>query len=269
MKRLITASALLAALAAPLAALADTNITAVGSTALLPLVKQSATEYQTKHSDVKISVSGGGSFVGIAQVSQGQADLGDSDVLAPGSAGLTDNRVCVVGFGVIVNPSAGVTSLSSKQIRDIFSGRTTNWKDVGGKDQAIVVINRPRSSGTRAVFTKTVMGVSKIADSGLEQDSSGTVVTTVGTTPGSISYVALGYTAGKPLTVVKINGVAATDDNIRDGKYPIWSYEHIFTKGKPEGAIADFIKYIASNADALQKLGYIQVSTMRVKETDR
>lgn len=269
MKRLITATALVAAFAAPIAALADTSITAVGSTALLPLVKQSATEYQAKHDDVKISVSGGGSFVGIAQASQGQADLGDSDVLAPGSAGLTDNRVCVVGFGIIVNPSAGVTALSAAQIRDIFSGRVNNWKQVGGKDQAIVVINRPRSSGTRAVFTKTIMGVSKIADTGLEQDSSGTVVTTVGTTPGSVSYVALGYTAGKPVTVVKVNGMAATDGNIRSGKYPIWSYEHIFTKGKPQGAIADFIKYIEGNADALQKLGYIQVSTMHVKESDR
>ncbi|HEY8298157.1 MAG TPA: phosphate ABC transporter substrate-binding protein [Candidatus Baltobacteraceae bacterium] len=269
MKRLITAIAIAASFALPLAALADTSITAVGSTALLPLVKESATEYQTAHPDVKISVSGGGSFVGIAQASAGQADLGDSDVVAPGSAGLTDHRVCVVAFAIAVNPSAGVSTLSSKQIRDIFAGRVTNWKAVGGKDQAIVVINRPRSSGTRAVFGKTIMGVSKIAETGLEQDSSGAVVSTVATTPGTITYVALGYTVGKPVTVVKINGVAPTDNAIRDGKYPIWSYEHIFTKGKAKGTVADFIKFIENNGNALQKLGYIQTSTMHVKETDR
>ncbi len=86
MKRMLAAIAL-AAIALPVAALADTQITAVGSTALLPLVKQSATDYSTKHPDVKISVSGGGSYVGIAQASSGAVDMGDSDVVAPGNSG--------------------------------------------------------------------------------------------------------------------------------------------------------------------------------------
>jgi len=262
------AAATLAALALPVVALADTNITAVGSTALLPLVKQSASEYQAKHPDVKISVSGGGSFVGITQATSGNADMGDSDVTAPSGSTLIDHRVAVVGFGVIINPSAGVTALTTAQLRDIFSGKTTNWKDVGGKDQPIVVINRPKSSGTRFVFNATVMGPAKIAETGLVEDSSGTVVTTVGTTPGAVSYVALGYTKGQNVTVAKVNGVEATDDNIRDGKYPIWSYEHIFTKSKTP-AVEDFIKYIADNTDALAKLGYIQVSSMRTKEENR
>ncbi len=268
MRKTLIASAIIAALALPMAAVADTSITAVGSTALLPLVKQSASDYQEKHADVKISVSGGGSFVGIAQAENGNADMGDSDVIAPGASGLIDHKVAVVGFGVIVNPSAGVSNLKATQIRDIFAGRLTNWKDAGGKDQPIVVINRPRTSGTRFVFTQTIMGTSKIAETGLTEDSSGTVVKTVGSTPGSVSYVSLGYTKDQPVTVARVNGVEATVDNIRTGKYPIWSYEHIFTKTKT-AAVEDFITFISENSDALEKLGYIQVSTMKVHELNR
>lgn len=268
MIRKLIASAFIATLGLPLAALADTNITAVGSSALLPLVKQSAQDYQEKHPDVKISVSGGGSFVGLAQAQNGNADMGDSDVIASGASGLIDHKVAVVGFGVITNPADGVSNLKASQIRDIFAGRVSNWKDVGGKDQAIVVINRPRTSGTRFVFNATIMGASKIAESGLTEDSSGTVVKTVASTPGAVSYVALGYTKDQPITVVRINGVEANAANIRVGKYPIWSYEHIFTKTK-NPAVEDFIKFIASNSDALEKLGYIDITTMKVHEVNR
>jgi len=267
-KRLLTAAALLAVVF-PAGALADSQITAVGSTALLPLVKQAATEYSQQHQGINISVSGGGSYVGIAQARAGTAELGDSDVIAAGNSGLMDHKVAAVGFGVIVNPSARVTNLTSAQIRAIFSGRTTNWKDAGGADQSIVIINRPRTSGTRAVFNATMMGVSKINEAGLTVDSSGTVVTTVAATPGSISYVALAYTRDKPVTVVKIDGVAPSEATISTGKYPIWSYEHIFTKGKPSSDVSNFINYIASNTSLLEKLGYIPVNSMKVKETNR
>jgi phosphate transport system substrate-binding protein len=268
MKRMLAAIAL-GAFALPIAALADTQITAVGSTALLPLVKQSATDYSTKHADVKISVSGGGSYVGIAQASSGAADMGDSDVVAPGNAGLVDHKVAVVGFAIASNPANGVSNLTPKQIRDIFAGRVTNWNQVGGKDQQIVVINRPRTSGTRAVFTATIMGVSKISETGLTEDSSGAVTTMVATTPGAVTYVARGYTKDKPVTVVKVNGVGPTDEAIQTGKYPIWSYEHIFTKGKAKPEVEEFINFIATNTEALAKLGYIPLSEMKVKETNR
>jgi phosphate transport system substrate-binding protein len=261
--------ALVAALFAPAVALADVQLTAAGSTALLPLMKQSAAEYQAAHPDVKISVSGGGSFVGINQATSGSADMGDSDVIAPGKAGLTDHKVAVVGFGIIANPSSGVRGLSAKQIRDVFAGRVTNWKDLGGADQSIVVINRPRSSGTRFVFTATIMGLSKINDSSLIEDSSGTVVTTVGNTPGAISYVSLGYAKNRPVTVLSVNGVSPNDATIRTGKYPIWSYEHVFTKGGSNGAVEAFIKYVTGNTAAIEKLGFISVSTMKVKELNR
>jgi phosphate transport system substrate-binding protein len=268
MKRIIAAIAL-AAFALPVASLADSDITAVGSTALLPLVKQSATEYESKHSGVKISVSGGGSLVGVSQVAAGAVDIGDSDVLAPaGTSGLVDHKVAVVGFAIITHPGVGVNNVRAAQVRDIFSGKIKNWKEVGGKDQPIVIVNRPRSSGTRKVFTKTFMGDTPIDESGLTEDASGTVVTTVGQTPGAVSYLAFGY-EGSKVSELKVDGVAPTVDNVRSGKWPMWSYEHMFTKGEAKPDVANFIKYVADNSPVLDQFHYIQISSMKVAENDR
>ncbi|MDP9017017.1 MAG: phosphate ABC transporter substrate-binding protein [Candidatus Eremiobacteraeota bacterium] len=265
----IAVAAVVATLLSPLVAFADTNITASGSSALLPLVKASAQSYQEKHSDVKVTVSGGGSYVGINQAMTKSVDIGDSDVIAPGNSGLKDHKVAVVSFAIITHGESGVTGLSRKQLRDIFAGRVNNWKQVGGKDQAIVVINRPRSSGTRAVFNATVMGASKINENGLVEDSSGTVVNTVGTTPGAISYVALAYTKGKPVNVLKVDGIAPTQENIVRGKYAIWSYEHMFTHAGSASQAEDFINFVKTNKETLEKLGYIAVSDMKVSENNR
>lgn len=257
------------ALAASVPAYADTSISIAGSTALLPLVKDAAEQYQNAHHDVKISVSGGGSGTGINQVAAKAIDIGDSDILAAGHPELKDNRVAVIGFAVVTNPGVGVKNLSKKQLQDIFSGKATNWKDVGGPDQKIVVINRPRNSGTRAVFTKTVMGSVAVSESGLTEDATGTVVSVVKQTPGAISYAAFSGTRGGGLNELSIDGVAPTDDNIIVGKYPVWSYEHMFTMGPATGEISRFIAFVASNSDLVRKDGFILIRDMKVNETDR
>ena len=251
------------------AAFADTTITIAGSTALLPLVKDAAAAYQAAHPDVKISVSGGGSGTGINQVASKAIDIGDSDILAPTHPELHDNRVAVVGFAIVVNPAVTAKNLTKKQLQDIFSGKATNWKDVGGSDQKIVVVNRPRNSGTRAVFTKTLMGSVPISESGLTEDATGTVVSVVKQTPGAISYAAFSGTRGSGLTELSIDGVAPTDDNIVTGKYPVWSYEHMFTNGPPTGEISRFIAFVQGHADLVRKDGFILIRDMKVKETDR
>jgi phosphate transport system substrate-binding protein len=255
--------------ALPTASLADSSINIAGSTALLPLVKDAAGLYQQQHPEVKISVSGGGSGTGIAQVAQKAIDIGDSDILAAGHPELFDSRVAVTGFAVVINPDVTVKNLTKKQIQDIFSGNVTNWKDVGGSDQKIVVINRPRSSGTRAVFTKTLMGGTAISDSGLIEDATGTVVSVVKTTPGAISYAAFSGTHNQGVNEVAIDGVTATEANVMIGKYPFWSYEHMFTQGAPTGDIAKFIDFVQSRTDLLEKNQFIRISDMKVKETDR
>lgn len=240
------------------------SITIAGSTALLPLVKQAAAEYQAKHPDVKISVSGGGSMTGITQAAQKGVDIGDSDVPAQNQPALVDHQVAVVSFGVVVNPQTNVKNLTIAQIRDIFSGKVKNWKEVGGADQQITIINRPASSGTRAVFVKNIMGGSQPTESGLTQDSSGTVATMVAQTPGAASYLAMGYVKPGQQTAVSINGIAPTDANVQSGKYPYWSYEHMLTNGQPSAAVAAFIDYVKSDTALLKQLHFIPVGAMKV-----
>ena len=269
-KRAVFASILLGAfLVAPAASFAAATITIAGSTALLPLVKDAAGEYQAEHPDVGISVSGGGSGTGINQVAAKAVDIGDSDISALEHRELHDNRIAVVGFAVITHPGVPVKNLTKAQIAGIFSGKTRNWKEVGGPDQKIVVINRPRNSGTRAVFTKTIMGGVPVSDAGLVEDSTATVVSVVRQTPGAIGYAAFSGTLAQGLNELSIDGVAPTGANIMIGKYPVWSYEHMFTNGPPTDEIARFIAFVASGDDLIQKYGFIRISDMKVRETDR
>lgn len=266
----LAAVALVAAFA-PSVAFADTSISAAGSTALQPLVQAVADEYQQKNSDVKISVTGGGSRTGLSLVSSKSVDLGDSDIVAPpGSDGLVDHKVAVIGFSVVVNPQSGVTGLTKKQVQDVFSLKVKNWKDVGGKDQEITVINRPASSGTRAVFVKTLMGGMTSLPPTLTEDATGTVVQKVAQTPGAVSYAAFSGTHNATgVAEVAIDGSAANDANVQSGKYPFWSYEHIYTNGPPSKDIAKFIAFLQDDGPVVKKTGYILIKDMKVTETDR
>ena len=245
------------------------TITVAGSTAMLPLVKDAAAAYQAAHPAVKISVSGGGSSTGINQVAAKAIDIGDSDITAPDHPELVDHRVAVVGFAIVTNPSAGVKNLSKAQLRDIFAGSVTNWKNVGGADQKVVTVNRPRSSGTRAVFVKTIMGTTPLSESGLVQDATGTAVSVVKQTPGAVSYVALSGVTGGGLTIVSVDGVAPSAGTIATGTYAIWSYEHMFTNGEAKGGVAAFIDFVGGRADLVKKNKFIPIAAMKVKETDR
>ena len=238
------------------------SVTIAGSTALLPLVKQAAVDYQAIHPDAKINVSGGGSRVGVTQVAQKGADIGDSDIPAPGEPELIDHQVAVVPFAVVVNPASGITNLTKAEIVGIFSGKITNFKQVGGHDETISIVNRPHSSGTRSVFVEKLMGGSQPVEGGATQDSSGTVTQIVRQIPGAISYVSRSYIRGS-IAAVSIDGVASTDANIISGKYPFWSYEHMFTNGKPNAAQAAFINFVSSDTAALKALGFIPVGKMK------
>lgn len=249
--------------ASPGAAGAAGSITIAGSTALLPLVKQAAAEYQAKHPNVKISVSGGGSMTGITQAAQKGVDIGDSDVLPQNQPSLVDHQVAVVSFGVVVNPQTNVKNLTTAQIRDVFTGKVKNWKEVGGADQQITIINRPASSGTRAVFVQKLLGGSQPTESGLTQDSSGTVATMVAQTPGAASYLAMGYVKPGQQTAVSINGVAPADANVQSNKYPYWSYEHMLTNGQPSAVVADFINYVKTDNALVKQLHFIPVASMK------
>lgn len=249
------------------------SVTAVGSSALQPLVEKAARDYMVANKGAKIQVQGGGSGTGLTQVSQGAAQIGNSDIFAEEkltpeqSKELVDHKVAVVGFATIVNPKVSVDNLTLTQLKDIFTGKVTNWKEVGGQDQKIVIINRPKSSGTRATFKKYALGGAEEAEgSALTNDSSGTVRKTVAETEGAISYLSISY-VDKNIKALKLDGVEASASNITTGKYPVWSYEHMYTKGEPKDLTKSFLDYMLS--DDVQKklvpeLGYIPVSDMKV-----
>lgn len=246
------------------------KVTAVGSTALQPLAAKAGANFQSKNSKVNLTVQGGGSGTGLSQVQAGAVSIGNSDIFAEEKDGikadkLTDHKVAVVGMAPVVNKDAGVKNLKMAQVKQIFTGKITNWKEVGGKDQKIVIINRAQGSGTRATFENAVLKGAKAVKS-QEQDSNGAVQKIVATTPGAVSYLAFSYFTNK-LQAVSIDNVTPTDNNVENNKWKIWSYEHMYTKGTPDKAVAAFLKYMDSKdvQDSLVKdMGYISIHDMKV-----
>lgn len=252
------------------------TITAAGSTALQPLADEAAKEFMDKNSKVSITVQGGGSGTGINQVASGAVQVGNSDVPAADkikeadkAKELVDNKVAGIAFALVVNKDVKVDNLTLKQVQDIFSGKVTNWKDVGGKDEKINIVNRPAASGTRATFEKTVMKDVKINDStGTTQDSNGAVEQAINSTPGSVSYLAMSYMTGDKkgsLKTLKIDGVEPKTENISAGKYPFWSYEYMITKGEAKDATKGYIDYVKGKdfEKKVEEMGYIPMSKLK------
>ncbi|WP_294760353.1 phosphate ABC transporter substrate-binding protein [uncultured Lactobacillus sp.] len=247
------------------------KITIVGSSALQPLIEQAGNDYHLAHMSSNIVVQGGGSGTGLSQVQAGAVEVGTSDVFAETQKGidakkLEDYPVAVVGIVPIANKETGVKNLSIKQLSDIFTGKIKNWRQVGGKNQSIIVINRSRGSGTRSTFEDLILK-GKEAVNSQEQDSNGTVKKIVNSTPGTISYISFPYANDQNIQKISINHIQPENKNILTNKWPLWSYEHMYTKGKPNKATAAFIKYVLSKKvqrDLVPKIGYLSIHEMKV-----
>lgn len=240
-----------------------------GSTALQPLASAAAEQFMNTNSKVSIQVNGGGSGTGLSQVSQGAVQIGNSDVFAEDKniSGLVDNKVAVVGMTAAVNPKVGITDIKKADLIKVFTGKITNWKELGGPDQKITLVNRPESSGTRAVFNKFALDGATPAE-GITEDASNTVKKIISETPGAIGYLALSYFTDNAVTQMSIDGVKATPENIQSGKFPVWAYEHMYTKGQPTEVEKAFLDYMMSSEvqnTILPKQGYLPVTKMKVQ----
>lgn len=246
------------------------SITAVGSSAIQPLAEAAAQAFMAKHPDARIQVEGGGSGTGLSQVDQGGADIGNSDIFAEekegiDAASIVDHKVAIVGMGAAAHPEIGVDNLTKQQLIDIFTGKITNWSEVGGADVAVTLVNRPESSGTRATFYKFALDENQEAE-GITQDSSGTVRKIIAETPGAIGYLAFSYYDDSVLPL-KLDGVEQTDENVANGSYPVWAYMHMYTKGEPSGVAKAFLDYMTSDevSSIITEQGYIPESLMQVE----
>jgi phosphate transport system substrate-binding protein len=239
-----------------------------GSTALLPLAQQAAKDFSKLHPQVTLAVQGGGSFAGLDQMYSGQVDIGDSDVYADPTRypdpTITDHLVAVVPFAMIVHPDITITSLTQDQIIAIYTGHITNWRDVGGPDESITVVSRALTSGSRATFRKYILnGADEVQGLALDKDSSQALVDSVSKTNGAIGYVAASAVTST-VREVAINGVLPTPENIENGHYSFWSYEHMYTRGLPTGAVDAFLNFLLTDPEqqVAAALAYIPISAM-------
>ena len=253
------------------------SITGAGSSALLPLAKDAADKFKELHPEVSITLNGGGSGTGLKQVVDGSVDIGNSDVAADTKLdkavadGLVDHKVCVVTMAPVVNKdiAATVKSLTKQQLTDIFTAKITNWKEVGGPDEEIVLITRPSTSGTRALFKEFALGgAEEASNKSLETDDSGTLLQSIKDNKGAIGYVALSYLVNnQDVATVSVDGVAPTLENTYNGTYPVWGYEHMYTKGEPNATVKAYLDFIMSDeyGKSMEAQGYGVTSKMQVQ----
>jgi phosphate transport system substrate-binding protein len=243
-----------------------------GSSAMQPLVAAAAEEFMAENPNVDVQVNAGGSGTGLSQVAEGSVQIGNSDVFAEEKEGipadqLVDHKVAVVGMTAAVNPKVGIKDIKKEDLIKVFTGKITNWKELGGADQKIVLVNRPDSSGTRAVFNKFALDGATPAE-GITEDSSNTVKKIINETDGAIGYLAFSYFTDESVTPLAIDGVEPTEENVQSGKFPVWAYQHSYTKGEATDLAKAFLDYLMSDDiqnTLLKEQGYLPVTKMKVE----
>lgn len=248
-----------------------------GSSALQPLF-QAAQPYFDQANGTHTTTVANGSGNGLKDVESGAVQIGLSDFFYQENTSyandtdLVDHRMAVVAFTLVVSSDIqnSVQNLTSQQILNIYTGKTTNWSQIGGPNELITVINRPLVSGTRATFKKFVLnGTTESAGTTLTQDTTGAVATAINNAQGAIGYVATGFaldSAKYPgIFPICIDGYGATSANINTGNYKFWSYEHAYTKGPANPLEQAYLNYVLSGAvqnTLLPTLGFLQVGQL-------
>ncbi len=249
-----------------------------GATSFQKLVETAAAKFEDKYPDVTIAITGGGSGQGLSDVKDGKAQVGRSDVFAEekldadACAKLVDNTVAVVGMGPIVNSKVDVDNLTTEQLKGIFTGKITDWSEVGGTAGKIQVIERKAGSGTRATFEAAVLAGEKAPDDFApvaEEDSSGTVVEKIQATDGAISYLAFSYFDETKFKSLRVDGVEPTAANVASGKFNVWAYEHMYISSDADEATKAFIDFMMSDdvqGSLVEEEGFIPASDMKVSK---
>ncbi len=228
------------------------NIVIKGSTTVLPIAQKVAEAYMKQNPDVKISISGGGSGNGMKAIIDGSTDIATSSrfirekeiKLAVEKGGYPVPFAvaydCIVP---VVHPSNKIENLTLEQLKAIYKGEITNWKEVGGADGKIVVISRDTSSGTYEVWEEKVLNKERVFPGALLQASSGAVIQAISKNKNAIGYDGIGY-INETVKPLNINSIEGTKETALDGSFPVSRALYVFTNGWPKGDILNFINFI-------------------------
>lgn len=249
----------------------ESQLIVTGSTTILPIAEIAGEGFAKSNEGASVLVSGMGSSSGIENVLAGTSDIGTSSrdlKKEEEGKGLVDTPLAYDGIAVIVNPSNPVDDLSLEQLRDIFAGRITNWKELGGEDLGIDLVNRDEASGTREAFKKIVMGEDAHFDrSAVVLPGTGQVRDVVATTKGAVGYIGVGFVEPRftntRVKKLSVDGVLPTSETVISKEYPIARTLHFFTKGQPTGLAKRYIEYVLSDAvqqGAVIEAGFVPVT---------
>ncbi len=251
-----------------------------GSDTLVNLALAWAENYMGAHPEVRVSVTGGGSGTGIAAMINGTVDIAnasramkDEERSAANANGIQplEHAVALDAIAVVVHPSNPVNGLTLQQISDIYTGKITNWRELGGEDRPIVLLSRESNSGTYVYFLEEVIRLGEESEllfspETLLMPSSEGISAEIRQNPNAIGYDGLGYVTPdqKMLGVAKNAGgpyVLPSADTVNDGAYPISRELFMYTAGEPQGAVKAYLDYILGEGQGLiAALGFVPLT---------
>lgn len=223
-----------------------------GSTTVLPIAQKCAEVFMKNNSEADISVRGGGSGVGVTSLIDGTCDIANSsrpmkdteyDKAVSRGKDPKANVIAMDGLAVIVHPSNPIKGLTKKQIADIYTGRFSDWSQVGGNPGKIVVISRDSSSGTFEAFGTLALNSSRVRPDALMTASNQAVAQTVAKTPGAIGYAGLGF-LDSSVKAITVDGIVCTKENVLNNSYPLARPLFMYTNGKPKGLVKEFMDFV-------------------------
>lgn len=252
------------AVAAPLDAFNNQkgSLDIAGGTAHIPVMKLAAQAVMERYPDIRITVAGGGSGVGVQKVGEGLVQIGNTGRALKDTEiakyGLVTFPFAIDGVAVAVNPSNGVTGLTKAQVKDVFAGKVTNWKDLGGADASITLYVREDGSGTRETFEERALDKGSSAPSANVVNSNGAMKTAIAQDKNAIGYVGIGH-LDESVKGLAIDGMIPNQKNAADGAYTVTRLLYMNTKGEPEGLTKLFVDYIYSDDGKgfISQSGYI------------
>jgi len=258
MKRLVSATLSAALTALAVLGLAATSfagdLPVKGSTTVQPIMQKAVEAFMVKNKGVSVSISASGSGDGAKALIDGSTPLAmmsremkESELKQAKDKGVNAKQI-VIGYDCltpIVHPANPVKNLTLAQLKDIYTGKITDWKDVGGA--AISVVSRDSSSGTFEYWNEHVLKKERVFARAQMQASNGAVAQTVSKQKSAIGYVGLAYTQNKGLKAVTVEGVGGSVENTLNGTYPISRGLYLYTNGEPSGDVAKLVNFILSD----------------------